>query len=294
VNSFLQSIVSRLQAQFDPAVAGPTLVAMITNALSGVLIFLGFYGVWFIGDIFARAVLGRGKIDETTASFIRTILKFFVLGFGVVQGLSAIGVNTAALVTSLGVAGLTIGFAARDALSNLISGILIFWDRPFVIGDLVEVEGHYGRVDRITPRSTRIVTVDGRMLAVPNSTVINSTVASYTNFPHLRLDIPVTVAVSEDLDRAREVLLGLVTKMPGNMMDPPPQVVVTALNDYNVTLQLRVWIDDEKQHVTKTLELREAMFKALTSAEIEMPFETLQLTPIQVTTEPVVHAAGGR
>lgn len=120
-----------------------------------------------------------------------------------------------------------------------------------------------------------------------------STVASYTNFPHLRLDIPVTVAVTEDLDRARETLLGLVTDAPDFLLDPPPQVVVTALNDYNVTLQLRVWIDDEQQHIAKTLDLRESMFKALTAAGIEMPFETLQLAPFQVRTEDTSGVAAG-
>ena len=181
---------------------------------------------------------------------------------------------------------MTLGLAAQDTPSNIISGLLIFWDRPFVIGDLVEVEGHYGRVERITPRSTRIVTVDGRMLAVPNSTVINTTVASYTNFPHLRLDISVTISVTEDVDRARETLLKLVGDDPSILTEPPPRVVVTALNDYNVALQLQAWIADEKQHIPKTFELREAVFKTLTTAGVEMPFETLQLAPIDVRATP--------
>lgn len=141
MSSFIEAIVMRLRAQFDPAIMGPVLVTMLSNVVIGLLTFAGFYALWWIGDRVAAAVLRRSRFDETSASFIRTILKFLVLAFGVVQSLSAVGVNTAALVTSLGVAGLTIGFAARDALSNLISGILIFWDRPFVIGDLVEVEG---------------------------------------------------------------------------------------------------------------------------------------------------------
>lgn len=286
MDSFIDAVLTRLREQFDPAVMGPVLVSMFTNVVIGFLTFAGFYALWWVIDRFAGAVLRRGDVDQTSASFARTILKFLILAFGVVQALSAIGVNTAALVTSLGVAGLTIGFAARDALSNLISGILIFWDRPFVIGDLVEVEGHYGRVDRITPRSTRIVTVDGRMLAVPNATVINSTVASYTNFPHLRLDISVTVAVTEDLERTREILLKLVRDDPSILNDPPPRVVVTALNDYNVNLEVQAWIEDEKQHIPKTFEMREAIFTTLTTAGVEMPFETLQLAPIEVRATP--------
>lgn len=101
-----------------------------------------------------------------------------------IVALSSAGIKTTALLGSLGVAGLTIGCALRDTLSNIISGILAFLDRPFTIDDLVEIDGNYGRVERITLRTTRIVTNDGKMLAVPNAEIMNKTVTSYTNFPH--------------------------------------------------------------------------------------------------------------
>ncbi len=201
---------------------------------------------------------------------------------GRVSALGAIGVNTASLLTSLGIAGLTIGFAARDALSNIISGILIFWDRPFVIGDLVDVSGEYGRVERITLRSTRIVTPDGRMLAVPNTEIINRTVASYTNFPHLRLDVGVTVGVREDLDKVRRILLSLVEEDARFMADPAPVAIVKQLNDYNVLVELRAWIHDERRHIELRCALREEVFRALTQAGVDMPFETFRLEPVTV------------
>lgn len=284
MNRFLDQIIARLRVQFDPEVMSARLFDLLSNLVVGVLTFAAFYAVWWVGDRIARGVLRRSSVDATSAGFIRTFMKFVVLSFGVVQALSSVGINTAALVTSLGIAGLTVGFAARDALSNLISGILIFWDRPFVIGDLVEVEGQYGRVERITLRSTRVVTSDGRMLAVPNSTVINTTVASYTNFPNLRLDVSVTIGVHEDVERARKILLGLVADTPGVLSDPPPRVVVTALNDYNVALELQVWIEDERQHVERRFDLRERVFKAFTEAGVDMPFETLAITPVEVRT----------
>ncbi|MGD2028246.1 MAG: mechanosensitive ion channel family protein, partial [Anaerolineales bacterium] len=178
---------------------------------------------------------------------------------------------------SIGIAGVTIGFAARDAFSNLISGLLIFLDRPFVIGDLVEVGDNYGHVDQITLRSTRIITSDGKMLAVPNNEMINTTVASYTNFPNLRLDIPVTVGVSEDTQHVRELLLDVVKGDPDYLEIPAPRVVVTELNDYNVALELQVWLKDERQHVEMRSSLRERVFKKLTQAQVDMPFETIQV-----------------
>lgn len=284
MSQFFQGILTRLETQFALDTVATKLGGLAANLLVAALTFAAFYVVWLGLNRVAAVALRRAKVDATAASFSQLALKLVVLTLGTIQALAAVGINTAALLTSLGVAGLTLGFAAKDALSNLISGVLIFWDRPFVIGDLVEVQGQYGRVDRITLRSTRVVTTDGRMLAVPNSTIVNTVVASYTNFPNLRLDVAVTVSVTEDLDRVREILLGLVRDDPDYLPTPPATVVVTALNDYNVALELRAWIQDEKAHLTLRPRLRERVFKALTAAQVDMPFETLRLAPLEVHT----------
>lgn len=134
----------------------------------------------------------------------------------------------------------------------------------------------------ITLRSTRVVTPDGKMLAIPNSTVVNTTVASYTNFDNLRLDIPVTVGVEENLGRVRTLLIELVTDCEGFLDTPPPRVVVVALDDYNVALELQAWIADEEAHIAERLLLREAVFETLRSANVTMPYETFELAPLEV------------
>jgi small conductance mechanosensitive channel len=151
-----------------------------------------------------------------------------------------------------------------------------------VIGDLVEIEDNYGTVDQITLRSTRIITSDGKMLAVPNADIINKTVASYTNFPHLRLDIEVTVGVDEDLNHVRDLLLAQVAQDPNFMTEPAPRVIVTQLNDYNVAMELQAWLDNEREHVDERATLRERVYDALHTAGVDMPFETLQLAPVDV------------
>jgi len=282
MNAFIDGILSRLQEELDLARLGAGLATLITNIVVGVLIFATFFLVWRGLDWGLSVGLQKTRVDLTSRRFLRMMLRYTLLTIGTIQALAAMGVNTAAVLASLGIAGLTVGFAARDALSNFISGLLIYWDRPFVIGDLVEVDGNYGRVETITLRSTRIVTVDGRMLAVPNSQIINSTVASYTNFPNLRLDVDITIAVTEDIDRVRAILLHQVGQDATFLTTPSPQVVVTALNDYNVALQLQVWLDDERQHIAQRFRLRETLFKALSQAGVDMPYETLQLAPIRV------------
>jgi small conductance mechanosensitive channel len=258
---------------------------LLPNLLVAVLTFLAFYVLWIMLKR-AIAVLERTDLDETARAFILQVVKYAVFTIGVVSALGQLGVNTASLLTSLGVAGLTLGFAARDTLSNLISGLFIFWDRPFVVGDLIEIGGQYGRVKEITMRSTRVVTNDGRMLAIPNSQIVNSTVASYTNFPNLRIEIDFTVAVTEDLGRIRELLLDLIHDDERFLDEPRPDVVVTQLNDYNVAMAFRAWLEDERKHIPVRFEMRQKVFETLRDAGVDMPYETLQLAPMTVETRP--------
>ena len=184
MDTLWEEIVTRLRDFFDAQTLTARLMEIVADLIVGLIVFAGFLDcIWYIVHRLLRNALKRAKLNETAASFIEVLAKYAFLGIGAVYALNAAGINTAALLASLGIAGLTIGFAAKDALSNLISGLLIFIYQPFLIGDLIDVDDQYGRVDKITLRSTRVITVDGKMLAVPNTEIINKTVASYTKFP---------------------------------------------------------------------------------------------------------------
>lgn len=251
----------------------------VSGMIMAVIYFFFFCLVWFALSRFLKLVYRRVDLNETAANFVQEIVKYFVLCIGALSVLGALGVNTASLLASLGVLGLTLGFAARDTLSNLIAGIFIFWDRPFITGDLVEIEGVYGKVQVITLRSTRIVTVDGKMVAFPNTTIVNNKVVSYSNFPHLRLDVDVTIGVEEKIGQVRKLLLETLQATGKYMEEPPPTVVLKSINDYNLELQVRAWILDERQHVAERFALRELIFETLFEAGVDMPYETLVFKP---------------
>lgn len=285
VEEIIREISGRLSEVFDPTAIGSLLASGIINVIVIVAVFLAFYLLWRFLHWTLQPVFSRSSMDETTTIFVNSLVKYGILILGIVIALDSAGIKTSAVLASLGIVGLTIGFAARDSLSNLISGVIIFLDRPFVIGDLVEVDGQYGKVDRITLRSTRIITVDGKMLAVPNLDVVNKTVTSYTNFPHIRIDLQVTIGVEEDIEQARKLLLELAENR--NVMDTPsPRVVVQELNDYNILLELQVWIENEREHVAERYILREAIFNAFRDADINMPYETIQLAPFSIESNP--------
>jgi len=274
---FFDSVTTLFHPQLAEAVALwlPRLfAAAVTLLVFAIAIRLATKGV--------RFGMHRAKIDATATAFVTTLVRYALFTVGAVTVLGQLGIDVSGILASLGVAGLTIGFAARDALSNIISGIFIFWDRPFVIGDLVEIGEAYGEVSEITMRSTRVVTPDGKMLAIPNATIVNSTVVSYTNFPHLRLDIEFTIGVGEDVERVRRILCGLVEGDDRYLSQPAPTVVLTELGDYNNTVRFRPWLDNEKDHLVSRFELRERAYRALTAAGVDMPFETLALSPVDV------------
>ena len=273
----------RLAEYFDPTRLLRWLADVIPNILTALAIALAFVVLARVIGRAIDALRDRTKLDPTVVSFVRTGVRYTIMIVALLSILAEVGVDTKSLLTSLGIVGLTVGFAAKDTLSNVISGLFIFWDRPFVIGDLVEIGGNYGKVQDITLRSTRVVTVDGKMLAIPNTTIVNSSVASYTNFPHLRLDIEITVGVDEDLPRVRRIFEELVEDQEGLMSTPPPEMVLTSVNDFNLTLHFRVWLDDEREHIAQRFKLRERLFGALRQEKVDMPYETLQLRPLEVT-----------
>lgn len=289
MNTFFKTILYQIQELFNPDAIGVYLTNFLSKLIIGTIILLAFYIGWLLVFMILKIIFKRSGTNEMTSTFLQTLIKYALLIMGITTALDSVGIMVNALIASLGIAGLTIGFAAKDSLSNILAGVLIFLDRPFVIGDLVEIEGFYGRVDKITMRSTRIVTNDGKMLAVPNAEIINKTVASYTNFPHLRLDIPFTIAVTEDISRSRDILLNIVRNKKDFLENPPPRVVVTALNDYNIKIELQVWLRDERKHIETRFDLREEAFNELKKAGVEMPFETLSINPLEVKTSQSIH-----
>jgi len=208
---------------------------------------------------------------------VDNLYRYAVMIVGLVMAADQLGINVAAALAGIGVAGLALGFAAQDSVANVISGILIFWDKPFAVGDWIETEGNYGRVAEITLRTTRVRTNRNTYVVVPNKTVIDAVLENYSKHGELRVDVPVGIAYKEDILKAREVLLEAVRSLPGVMEQPEPDVVVESLGDSSVNLQVRVWIESADALPSRKFAVVEASKLALDAAGIQIPFPHLQL-----------------
>ena len=191
--------------------------------------------------------------------------------------LQTLGVDLAALIAGIGVAGIAFGFAARDTVENILSGVNILTDKAFRIGDTLIVNDIYCVVERITLRTTRLRTPKNEVLVVPNQQMANERILNHTIAGALRIEIPFSIAYKEHPQQARKVVLALTEDDPRLMEDPTPSVVVTAMNDSSVDLALWVYVANPKEERQIIYYYTEAIREGLRQANIEIPFPHLQI-----------------
>jgi len=223
-------------------------------------------------------VLDRSEgIEPGLQSVLLKTFRVVTLLFIGVIVLDQLGLNVTVLIGGLSIAGVIAGFAARDSLENFISGITILVDKPFQVGDYIEIEDEYGQVDEITLRSTRIRTVQNEIIVLPNLQMITQRVINHTKRNVLRVDVDFGIAYKEYPEEAREVLLPLTEDDDRIFSEPSPTVVVTGMNDSSVDMALRFYIRDPSQEVPIRWEYTEKVREALREADIEIPFPHRQL-----------------
>jgi small conductance mechanosensitive channel len=217
------------------------------------------------------------KVDQGMQAIGIKTLRALGLGFVAVVGLAQLGVNVSAIIAGFGIAGLALGFAAKDALGNFISGVTILLDRPFKVGDWVQVGGMYGQVRELTLRSTRILTRNRELIVIPNDHMVNQPVHNQSANRVFRVDVDFGVSYREDVDHVRDVVLALVQDDERLATEPEPAVVMTKMNDSSVDFQLRFWLKDAGRSLPLRWEYTEKIRKALAAEDIEIPFPHLQL-----------------
>jgi small conductance mechanosensitive channel len=205
------------------------------------------------------------------------LLKGAVVVVGGVMAASQLGINVGAALAGIGVVGIAVGFAAQETIANMIAGFLIFWDRPFKVGDFITTIDKYGEVREITMRTTRIRTMENTYVVIPNKQIIGDMLVNHSLYGEVRVNVPSGIAYKERIAEARKVLLPAARAVSGVLADPAPQVVALSLGDSSVNLEVRVWTDDPAQERRLHFEVLEASKVALDEAGIQIPFPHLQL-----------------
>lgn len=213
-------------------------------------------------------------INQHQESVTFRVLQLSVFTAVTLAALSLWNVNLSGLLVGAGFLGIVVGMAARQTLGSLFAGFVLMFSRPFEIGDWVQIRDHEGTVTDITIINTRMQSLDGETVVIPNDNVSNSTIVNYTDHDRLRLRVEVGVDYGTDVDRARELAREAVGELDRVRPSPRPQVVPTTFGDSAVILEARFWIDQPNafRRAQVTAEVVEAIKTAYDDAGVPIPF----------------------
>lgn len=180
--------------------------AILPKLAAAILVFLAFLVLLRVVQPALRAVLRRANFAPALIHLlVDGVVRGTVLIIGLVMAASQLGINIAAALAGLGVLGIAVGFAAQETIANMIAGFLIFWDRPFKVGDWVTTQDRYGEVRDITLRTTRIRTLDNTDVVIPNKQVIGELLVNHSMYGETRVTVPIGIAYKESIADARRV-----------------------------------------------------------------------------------------
>ncbi|NJE25955.1 mechanosensitive ion channel family protein [Thermococcus sp. MV5] len=198
--------------------------------------------------------------------YILVILAFFVS-----LNIAGFTGRVTTLLAAAGITGIVLGFASQTVVANFVSGIFMYFDKPLKIGDPVEVGGYSGIVHDIRILSTRIRTWDGLLVRIPNEKLFNSDIKNLQKYPARRVDIIVTIAYKEDIQKAINLIKRMLDEMPYVLAEPEPAVFVNNLGDNGVQIAVRAWAPSEKWFDVRT-QILQRIKEMLEREGIEIPF----------------------
>jgi small conductance mechanosensitive channel len=211
------------------------------------------------------------RIDDTLTPFFSSIVRIIVWGVTILLVLDQVGVDTTGLLAMFGALGLGIGLALKDTLSDLAAGIILLILRPFSVGDFVEAGGAAGTVTEISFFSTRMKSLEGTFILIPNSKVWGDVIHNKTVNPTRRIEITLRAAYREDVDRVLDIVREEIAKDPRVLSDPEPFIALNNLGENAQDLIVRVWTATTDWGPAQ-FDLRKALKRRLDAEGVEIPF----------------------
>lgn len=246
-NSESPTMIEQLTTQVKDFVSDPSVLLNIAGNL-----FLALLLFW-VGKRLAKLVsnwtkkgLEKAGHQPILVNFISNIAYYTLLVVVIIMALAQLGVQTTSMLAVFGAAGLAIGLALKDSLSNFASGVMLVMFRPFRIGHVVEVGGVTGKVKDLRIFSTIIITPDNKEVIIPNGQVTSGVITNYTSQGTRRVDLTIGVSYDDDLKVAKKIMEDTVNAHPLVLKDPAPKVALVELGASSVDFAVRPWatVDD--------------------------------------------------
>lgn len=251
--------------------------SVIDNGFTLIIKILITLLVYFIGKKVIKILLdmvekafNRGKMEAGVKGFLLAFMRaiFYIILIWIIL-VQIFSVKDASLVAVLGSAGLSIGLALQGGLSNLAGGIIILLLRPFKVGDCIVYATNEGTVISIDIFYTKMLTADNRLVVMPNGALSNSSIINISNEQERRLDITISVSSSENIDRVKNILNGIIAQNDNIIKEAANSVLVNSFDAGAVSFSMRVWVKTEEYSAAKS-GLLESLKKVFEENQIKM------------------------
>ncbi|MDD4708184.1 MAG: mechanosensitive ion channel, partial [Firmicutes bacterium] len=187
-------------------------------------------------------IIDKKELDATLKPFIKSVISVVLKALLVVAIISILGIETTSFVALFGAAGLAVGLAFQGSLSNFAGGVLILVTKPFKVGDYIEANGHSGTVEAIQILYTDLVTVDNKVIRIPNGSLSNASITNYSEKDTRRVDFQFGAGYEADPAKVVRVLTDIVANHPQALKEPEPFVRMSEHGDSAVIYTVRVWV----------------------------------------------------
>ena len=234
------------------------------------IFFIGKWAARFITNTLKRLML-RAKVDPTLISFGSNLAYAALMVFVVLATLNQLGIQTTSFIAILGAAGLAIGLAMQDSLSNFSAGVMMIIFRPFKTGDYIEAAGTAGTVMDLNIFTTRLKTGDNRVIFVPNSKIMSDSITNYSANDTRRIDMVFGIGYDDDIRQAKAIIEEVLKADERIFDDPAPTIGVLELADSSVNLAVRPWVKSSDFGATK-FDLNETIKIRFDEAGITIPY----------------------
>lgn len=245
--------------------------------LTVLVILLAWIFSKILHKVIMKAVKKLPKVDDSIGKVLYGIARTFVWVFAFLIILDLFGINTASILTVLGAAGLAIGLAMKESLSNIAAGLMLLFLHPYKVGDYVECGSVSGTIEEMGLFTTTLKTFDGLFISAPNNVIFGAPVKNYSRNPFRRVDITVGIAYGDSLPRGLEILKEYLMQNELIEKDPVPQVLVADLADSSVNLTLRFWTQKEN-YWNAYWSVKEGLKGTIESAGLNIPFPQRVIT----------------
>lgn len=228
----------------DNLFKGIPLNPSVIDVLGIIIILILAFIIIKIVNYFLKKTGQSFDVDITVIQVLREIFKYSVIVIAGVMILNELGINVSALILSLGIVGIAVGFAARDTLSNFISGLFILGHKSFKVGDIIEVSNHFGIVTKMGFRITQLTTTDNKVINIPNSLFSTEIYLNYTALDKRRVELSITIPNDIKLDEAFEFMENRALSLNWVLAEPKPKVIINEITGSHIKATLTVWTND--------------------------------------------------